>query len=242
MEAIEINDIQDFLNFKHQFLEDSQEIWYRGQNNYDWNLIPSFFRLKDDSITTETSLLDIFIQNSSTLIQAPSNPIDWMFIMQHYGIPTRLLDWTENPLVALYFSVECYRDNIDGSLWLLKPRILNNKSINIPTIPMYDDKSISEHMEKKDAVYAKQPTAILATRNNSRLQIQDGVLTIYVRNGKDIHDESESYLLKIKIPANSKEKIYQQLKLLGINKFRLFPELVNIKDILEQKKFLEIKD
>ncbi|MDX4066616.1 FRG domain-containing protein [Aliarcobacter skirrowii] len=235
----EIKDIQSFLNFEHDFINKGDEVWYRGQCTFEWDLIPSFFRLKEDSITTETSLLDIFIQNSSTLLTTPSNPIDWIFIMQHYGIPTRLLDWTENPLVALYFAVEDYRNQIDGSLWLLKPKVLNNKAINIPTIPMYNDKSVSEHMENKDAVYAKKPAAILATRNNSRLQIQDGVFTIHMRNGKDIHDDSSDYLLKIKIPASSKEKIYNQLKLLGINKFRLFPELSNIKDIIEQKKFLE---
>ncbi len=239
MDSFEINDIQSFLNLKNSFLDDD-EIWYRGQNNIDWELVPSFLRLKDSGELAEKSLFDIFVQNSSTLINNQINTFDWMFIMQHYGIPTRLLDWTENPLVALYFAVETDSKE-DGALWILKPKMLNKKALGFSTIPMYEDDSVIEHMKGRSQ-YRKRPAAILASRNNSRIQIQEGVFTIHINNDENIDSDSKDYLLKIRIPAESKKLISSQLKLLGINKFRLFPELSNIKDIMEHKKLLEKKD
>ena len=163
MDLLEINDIQSFLNLKNSFLDDD-EIWYRGQNNIDWKLVPSFLRLKDSGELAEKSLFDIFVQNSSTLINNQINTFDWMFIMQHYGIPTRLLDWTENPLVALYFAVETHSQE-DGALWILKPKMLNKKALGFSTIPMYEDDSVIEHMKGRSQ-YPKRPAAILASRNN----------------------------------------------------------------------------
>lgn len=237
MGEIEITDIQSFLNLEHSFLNGNDEIWYRGQSNFERTLIPSFLRLTNHSDLAEKDLFDIFVQNSSTLIETPSNSLDWMFIMQHYGIPTRLLDWTENPLVALYFIVEKYQNEKDGVLWLLKPKKLNEPVLGYPTIPMYDNPIVTEHM-KGQSQYPKTPVAILATRNNARIQIQEGVFTIHLNNAQDIVPNT-NYLLKIKIPATSKKNIYEQLKKLGINKFRLFPELSNIKTIMEQKGLLK---
>lgn len=238
MEEIEVKDIQEFLNLSHTFLNEDDEIWYRGQANIDRNLIPSFLRLSNHNELAEKDLFDIFVQNSSTLIETPSNPLDWMFIMQHYGIPTRLLDWTENPLVALYFAVEKYWNDKDGVLWLLKPKKLNQPVLGYATIPMYDNPNVTEHM-KGQSQYPKTPVAILATRNNSRIQIQEGVFTIHLNNDQNIEQGNTDCLLKIKIPSDTKKNIYEQLKKLGINKFRLFPELSNIKIIMEQKGLLK---
>lgn len=234
---LKIGEVQDFLNFTHGFLNGSDEIWYRGQSDFDHELAPSFLRLTNHTQLIEKNISDIFIQNASTLIETPSNPLDWMFIMQHYGIPTRLLDWTENPLVALYFAVEKHTNDKDGALWLLKPKNLNSPVLGFATIPMYDNDNVLEHM-RGQSQYPKTPVAILATRNNSRIQIQEGVFTIHLDNDKTIHNENNSHLLKIKIPVSSKEKILKQLEKLGINKFRLFPELSNIKTIIEQKGLL----
>ncbi len=51
------------------------------------------------------------------------------FLKQHYHIPTRLLDWTENALLALYFTLLDNSEN-DGRVWILEPYILNNKTVH----------------------------------------------------------------------------------------------------------------
>ena len=75
--------------------------WFRGHADSSWKLQPNYDRLQKPA--KETELLSRFRQNANLLLShAPALPNDfgWMFLMQHYGVPTRLLDWSESPLSA----------------------------------------------------------------------------------------------------------------------------------------------
>lgn len=105
---------------------------YRGLSNEEYKLLPGIFRKQTDKIDnleissdkyrtwgTEIDILKAFIHEASSIISMPSENIgQWAEYAQHYGVPTRFLDWSKNPLVALYF---CVRDNNerDGSVWVL---------------------------------------------------------------------------------------------------------------------------
>jgi hypothetical protein len=56
----------------------------------------------------------------------PDDYFGWLFLAQHYGLPTRLLDWSESPLVALYFAVTEGHEDHDGCVWALWPGGLNS--------------------------------------------------------------------------------------------------------------------
>ena len=95
--------------------------WFRGQSESGLSPIPSVYR-KHEGIYDEFNLTRTFRERSSTLADTPGrNEVDkWLFLMQHNGLPTRLLDWTESPLVAFFFAV--YTDKkCDRAIWMIHP-------------------------------------------------------------------------------------------------------------------------
>ena len=98
--------------------------------------MPGLFRNKKDSngnlvskhVSEEVDILHDFISESSRFVKdIPSqNTIAWLELAQHYGVPTRLLDFTENPLVALYFACIGSKDK-DASVWIVNETAYDNK-------------------------------------------------------------------------------------------------------------------
>ena len=105
--------------------------WFRGQNDASHELQPAVFR--EEKIEDEIYYYhenNIFIESELLLSQYKEryqSTFDWLCMMQHYRLPTRLLDWTESILVALYFAVEesPYANDKDGKVFLLNTRLLN---------------------------------------------------------------------------------------------------------------------
>lgn len=95
--------------------------------NFDWKLIPSVKRSPYDKEQYEQCLTtDFYIETKRRRINTPNNKSGWLSLMQHYGLQTRLLDWSGSPSVALYFATENYKySQTDGALWVLNPELLN---------------------------------------------------------------------------------------------------------------------
>ena len=108
--------------------------WWRGHANAEWRLEPQAFRRNPErpekQFYSETALMGQFVSRAPSRSHRPCPDNDdyfgWLFLAQHYGLPTRLLDWTESPLVAAYFAVE--RPDEDGCIWALWPTGLNRAS------------------------------------------------------------------------------------------------------------------
>jgi hypothetical protein len=240
-----INSLADLLkHLKKDTKGYKGNIWFRGQNVSTWKLQPSFLR-KDKTIS-EFTLITKFKQNASLLIdRTPSSYFDWLFQMQHHGVPTRLLDWTESALTALYFAVEndIYK-NQDGALWILLPTELNKyskiDSDEDDFIPSFENLEVLGAYEplafNREKVTKLLPLAAIATRNNPRMQAQLGVFTISHRDKTPIEDiGTKKHIWKYLIPKANKKIIKEELKLLGINKFQLFPELSSKGEILNKE-------
>lgn len=220
------------------------DIWYRGQANSSWDLVPGFYR--NNSIPSESTLLKKFKQSAAMLLSKdPENSFSWMFLMQHYGLPTRLLDWSESPLVSLYFALEDLEKypNIDAALWCIKPCELNNEArirgVEDNFIPSFDDHDIVGSYDIESVTSSKismNPIATIATRNNPRIQAQQGVFTIHHKDGVAINNlpNNESFLVQYIIPAISRDNILSELKTLGFSKFSLFPELASISENIKK--------
>lgn len=214
-------------------------LWFRGQGNFDWPLTPGYFRLTNPP--PETTLLKRFRQSAALLLSKdPAASFDWLFLMQHYGIPTRLLDWTESPLVALYFLAYDSPTDPDAALWVLKPSELNkaariNDAAEEFFIPSFEDDELSKYTIEELSGGPRRtqlsPLAAIATRNNSRIQAQLGVFTIHHLDTTPIEQVGDrSHTIKYRIPRSAIETLRKELALLGYTKFTIFPELSSIGD------------
>src|SRR3990170_6695909 len=103
-------------------------VWYRGLSSDAHELVPTFHVQRRD-VSDEIYMMNLFKQNAHEFLegQIPLSEWEWMFLMRHHGLPSRLMDWSENPLVGLYFATEHdgQRRKQDGALWCLLPIQLN---------------------------------------------------------------------------------------------------------------------
>lgn len=237
----EIRSVSDLLAALKADLPPSEPVWYRGLTNSGWRLLPSIDR--HGGVAAELTLFKRFKQNALMfLAQRPQTDWEWLFVMQHHGLPTRLLDWTESPLVGLYFAVTDTTAGKDesanpGALWLLLPIALNEASkyrnkyrTDIPAFD--DDKHLNSYlpvdMDQQSMVLGT--LAAMAVRNNPRIQVQQGVFTICHKELMAIDDPDAAvrYVRRYVIPSNAKASIKEELRLLHIDELTLFPELANV--------------
>ncbi|MCH2274853.1 FRG domain-containing protein [Thalassospira sp.] len=231
-----IQSLNDLIEHISEYTEQNSESpWYRGHGNHEWSLLPGILRDQNTHLSDEEKILRTFRQSAAMLIEKlPSDNFGWMFLMQHYGVPTRLLDWSESPLVALYFAIT-EAPNFDGAFWILNPLKLNTEA-RINYLPSFEDEALHSYAsENMDANRRSPqlPLASIATRNNPRIQSQQGVFTIHQHDKTAIENIGQNITIKFLIPKESKDKIKKQITMLGFNKFQMFPELSSISDMIK---------
>ena len=213
--------------------------WFRGQSNSKWKLLPKLFRKEWDPTLERELYRDFKLRSTAYVNRIPSVNIEWLFIMQHYGMPTRLLDWTESSLHALFFAVAGKDADCDSCVWVLDPWSLNKCTMGVQTIPssavaIFDDYVL--HIETEPfvrKVKGKLPVALRPLQNNPRLIAQKGTFTVFGSNDLplDIYVKSAAArkdpikLERIIINKLHKKSILHQLILSAISEAVLFPDL-----------------
>lgn len=151
--------------------------------------------------------------------------------MQHYGLPTRLLDRTEGSLIALYFAV-FYKDDNDKSdpcVWALNPFDFNRKLHNKPQIFLFTDKNVEKYLPEiwANPTLPKNPIAFQPAYKSKRIAAQKGCFTIHGENKQPLEQfqNLSSCLRKIVVNRDYLDFIKGELIVSGITESTLFPEL-----------------
>ena len=220
--------------------------WWRGQEDASWKLAPSLYRR--ELADSESNLIVRFRLMAGARYHKCPGPDDffgWLFLMQHYCLPTRLLDWSESPLVALYFAIEeSFADDRDAAVWAMWPANMNLKQLGREAILMPTSSDLQRLSIEAFVKNSQNPDsrilAVLTAQSDLRHMMQQSAFTIH---GSDTPmDElqgAEDFLVRIRIPATSKKSFRQVLALYGVSRASLFPDLENLAKELASLKFNE---
>ncbi len=224
-------------------------LWHRGCADFEnHHLSPSLYRhpTKKDAkslLALETQMLTHFRQRSDPFISRPLKDDDWerLFFMQHFEIPTRLLDWSENPFVALFFALTTQPKDAhaDAVVWMLDPVSWNKKSLDHITHPgdilTVGDGLLDGFKPSADEEnMSTDPVAIYGFHNSARIVAQRGVFTI---SGKDTSTMEDIYqnrnypldcLLKVRLPQGVKENLLNSLFKVGFTHSVVYPDLAGL--------------
>lgn len=199
--------IESFQDFTDKVANHPRPLLFRGQGK-DYGLIkPKAGRhtFADDTelLVHEKKAFELFRLHGAPYL--PQNADEWtlLALAQHHGLPTRLLDWTYNPAVALYFA-SCSEPNEDGVLITL----FHSEQINVR-------KDVDPFQIEKIGIY-------YPPRLDPRMAMQDGVFTAHPNPAVG----TESLLhQKAIVPAKRKQEFIKRLDRLGISQATLFPGL-----------------
>ncbi|MGA7523417.1 MAG: FRG domain-containing protein [Acidobacteriaceae bacterium] len=250
---VRVRSLPEYLEFIEQAqTQVDHSLWYRGCGSALHQLLPSLYRHQKLTTPEELSELERLLMTRFRQRSVPyhDRPLidDWdaLFFMQHYGVPTRLLDWTENPFIALHFALMGaqktptpagrMRFQSDAAIWVLDPvswnrHALSHVSFDGGVLSPGDEAIKGYRPTPKFAGMHNQPVALYGAHNSATIVAQQGVFTIFGRDTKPM----EQVLRDDTFPANCLMKIIVQKSLIskmrksllnhGITESVVFPSL-----------------
>lgn len=254
--------------------------WFRGHSSATYRLVPGVFRnivpymnqyfeklrgtehltasgYSLTGINPERMLADFKRKALPFLGYVPKNDFEWLFLMQHHGVPTRLLDWTTNALVALYFAVTSVpshdepdledfseageldeRDKNSVAVFAMNPKKVNQAIHGDNIAEVVDVASDFDYWRPYSDPINQQPTkydttfpiCISAPQISPRIRAQSGLFTIHGRdvNGLDYFTVIRPLLTKILIPYEHAREIRKELRQFGITESFIYPSLESV--------------
>lgn len=278
MEKTHVRSVSEFLDtYKKLQPPISKSLFlFRGVQNAEWKHIPVAFRQYSGSVEmngravpmsgfmypSESEMLSHFCKEAYGHFPniSPNDRIMWLEIAQHYGVPTRLLDFTENPLVALYFCCQ-QMDSKEGYVsiihffnfmqWSIFNDDSSTLSVNdlishIVNDQIFHGSSQIEKMKVRPIIItptyidnrmsAQSSKFMLWGSNNYALEemIRENNYMIPFSEGSKLGNENERFFTKIYIDENAKKSIMKELQLMNVTEKTIFPGLDGIGRYIER--------
>lgn len=243
----------------------TEDYLYRGHRLYEWQLVPTLSRalraqgkaggpFEFDAIESmvvdegfnlhiervETELLRTFMDKAQsfgiTNLPSIADRLAWWEIMQHHGSPTRLLDWTRSPFVALWFAVEKQQPGEDAALWLFNclnswwnhretmTSVLTSGPGEFLDVRAWQNR-LAEHAIKQKMIV---PLIVTPRVELPRAVAQQSVLTLIpnVEAPQGFgHLVSASFASRVRLPASWRSDIVRVCEGLGITRLSLYRDL-----------------
>jgi hypothetical protein len=214
----------------------------RGQSE-GYPLLPSALRKDKETGNRKfpkraiRNFLTQFKINSYQYMAAPwdiKNDVEWMLYAQHYGLPTKLMDFTISHITSLLFAVEkAFQTDTekDAVVYFLNSSELNKKNMEQASIV---------NVSGSDSVSAEGydgPIVVQGRKINSRINAQKGLFVLFQDDDDPLEDTvDEKILKKVIISGGATKEILSSLFSMGISFSHIYPELSSVsKDILLQQ-------
>ena len=221
--------------------------WYRGLRTPVHTLLPKLFR--DDVTKNRESYIAVEFRRRARAqlnLNGVSSPFEWLCAMQHYGLPTRLLDWTESLAIALYFASRSAKMfSSRPTVWVLDPFALDGLAEGgYPVIPIASSDSIranadiafGDNWEQSKKLVTQIPLPVGPDFLFNRLSAQNGTFTLHGTDNRPIEQlipsEKRSMLLKYVARMEDLPRILKTLDLIVPSPDAVFPDLEGIRDYI----------
>jgi FRG domain len=238
--STKIASVEEFISVTRKDSADWPYVWFRGEpGGVKTPLIPKLYRVTHN----ENELLQNFRRRAPILAAGWCPELgatdQWLFLAQHFGLPTRLLDWTDGALIGLYFAIH-KGDYQQPVVWMLNPIELNRLSLT-PGAPA-DELGLTWVSPKGgikniasaniDAAWTRGagaielPCAVPVTYIHLRMSVQRSCFTVQGEDEHSLAGQAPAAILKrYEIEPDAQAAIRNELRRLGISHSTIWPDL-----------------
>jgi len=217
-------------------------LWYRGLNRSIHSLLPGLLREGKpvvDIFDREKRLLTRFRQRSLPFWPAGYPQTDWehLFARQHFGLPTRLLDWSENLFVAAHFALHpTTLLDVEGEMpvvWVVDPVAWNRatpllreygESIHVLTTA---DSDLEAYRPETNIRGPKSPVMMFGAHNSGRIVAQRGTFMVWGEDTRSMEEFARELEIRVwRLQVNgSRQALAHDLNIVGFGETMVFPDL-----------------